>query len=160
MTSSAAGIPSRPIVQCGTYDCKEACFACSLLTFWVVVSQGFISLRWFEYPLASSYRLTRNGTQIYTGATTTFIDTGVSAELVYVYTLSAEINSIFGADSAGLTVQALQLSQDSQTAICSSEIGVISMDDYKPSTTFSWQIKPNVPFTQLTLNVRLFIHNR
>lgn len=71
--------------------------------------------------------------------------------------MSAEISSVFGADSSVLLVQALGLSEGSSLAICPSENGVISMDDYEPSTIFSWQIHPNVSFDQLTLNVSLFI---
>lgn len=116
------------------------------------MSQDFISLRWFAYPQATRYRLTRNGTEIFTGAATSFKDTGLAAATFYEYMLSAEISGVFGTESTSLTVQALLLSR---LAICPSEIGVISMDDYEPSTTFTWQIKPNVPFYQLTLNVSL-----
>ncbi len=48
-----------------------------------------ITLSWDSVPYAASYKLTRNGTEIYSGAATTYTDSGLVPETSYHYSLVA-----------------------------------------------------------------------
>jgi hypothetical protein len=54
---------------------------------------GRISLSWNASTGATSYQLYRNGTQIYSGGSTSYVDTGLTARTLYSYTVRATNSS-------------------------------------------------------------------
>jgi chitodextrinase len=66
-----------------------------------------VSITWNAVSGAEKYELKRNGTVVYTGATTSFIDTGLTAGTAYSYEIKA-INAGGSSSAATISVSTLQ----------------------------------------------------